>query len=127
MQPMKDILTTWGTVTKVITGTAASVLIIIASANWFQGSAAASVAHDDLMADAAEQHGAIIEQVSEQFAEAAGEDFKASMEAELQRIELALKMYASIRERRSLTPDEQDELEYLKARRLQIRDKLFGQ
>ena len=39
------------------------------------------------------------------------------LESDIQRIELELKMYRSIEERRELTPDEQDRVDYLKGLR----------
>ena len=114
MDKLSKILTTWGTVTKVITGTAATVVILVASASWFQGSGAAEVQHTALEDDF---HAEMSQHISEQTIN--------SLEADLERIELAIKMYAALRERRDLTPDEQDELEYLKARRLQIRERLY--
>jgi len=114
MPTIKEALTTWGTVTKVITGTAATIVVIISSVSWFQPSGRAEAQHLDLQA---EFHSDMEQHTSEQNIN--------GLEAELERIELALKFYANIRERRPLTPDEQDEYEYLKARRLQIRERLF--
>lgn len=61
-----------------------------------------------------EQHGAIVAQVEESREFAASESYRKSVDLELQGINLELKVLRSISERRELTADELDRLEYLK-------------
>lgn len=51
------------------------------------------------------------------------EQIAADVELDLQRVELELKLLRTIAERRPLTPDEQDRLEYLRELRTVLLDK----
>ena len=84
---------------KIAIGTALSIVTAVAGAGvWYDGTQ--QVEHD-------------------QIAEEADKEIHAGgVELNLQQIELELKLYRAIKERRPLTPDEQDRKAYLEALRL---------
>lgn len=110
----KELATTWNKVTGTITGTAAAVVIGIAVVNWFQPRAEAEAQHL-VLAQAADEHAA------QQKYEATRD----SLEAELERVELGLKLWAQIQNERELTPTEELEFSYLLERREQIVERLY--
>ncbi len=113
--PIKDILGKWNMVTKAITGTAATIIVVIAIVSWFEPAAHATA-----------EHSAIRAEVGELFAASGDESYTKGLQAELERVDLAIKVLNGTKERRVLTEDEIADLEYLKARRLQIRERLYG-
>jgi hypothetical protein len=78
-------------------------------------------------ADAATEHEAIRGELAQYAATSEADHHRDALEAELERIELAIKLYHDRAERRPLNADEQEELEYLKTRRRQIRQRLYDQ
>lgn len=107
---------TWKGVATVITSTAAAIVVIYQSVTWFQPAALADLQHAQMKAE------------FEAHAESTADDYaRQSLEAELERVELLIKMLNDRAERRSLTPDEQEELEYARERRRQIRARLYGE
>lgn len=127
MGNLKEVATTWNNITKTITGTVAACVAVAASVAWFQPAQRAEAQHTTIVEGAETALVALSDAIDDQFETVASDQSRQLLEAELERIELALKLFSNIRERRELTHDERDELEYLKARRLQIRRRLFDE
>jgi len=112
--PAKELLTTWNKVTGTIVGTAAAVAIGITTVNWFQPRAQAEA-----------QHIVIAQAADEYYAQQKYDANRESLESELERVELGLKLFAGIQAERDLTPTEQLEFDYLLERREQIVERLY--
>ena len=108
---LKKALTTWGLVTKVITGTAATVVVIFATVNWFQPRAVADSQHEG---------------IAQVIAQSAVDATRDGLEAELERVETKLKLYAAIKSSRELTADEELEFGYLLTRHEEITKRLYA-
>lgn len=113
--PLKDTLTTWNLVTKAIVGTVGTVIALAATINWFQPRATAET-----------QHGAITQSMDMQFAQSKEDATREGLEAELERVETRLKLYADIKSRRTLTPDEELAFGYLLTRHEEITKRLYA-
>jgi hypothetical protein len=114
MPGFKELATTWNKVTGSIVGTAAAVVIAISIVNWFQPRASAE-----------EQHSQISQDADEYYAQAKMDANRDGLESELERIELGLKLFASIQATRDLTPDEELQFGYLLGRHEQIIARLY--
>lgn len=114
MPDFKELATTWNKLTGTVVGTAAAVVIAITVVNWFQPRASAE-----------EQHSEIEQAADEYYAQAKMDANRDSWESELERIELGLKLFASIQATRELTPDEELQFGYLLARHEQIIARLY--
>lgn len=114
MPGFKELATTWNKVTGTIVGTAAAVVIAISVVNWFQPRASAE-----------EQHADIQQSADEYYAQQKMDANREGLEAELERVELALKLFASIQATRDLTPDEDLQMGYLLGRHEQIIARLY--
>ena len=114
MPDLKELATTWNKVTGTVVGTAAAVVIAITIVNWFQPRASAE-----------EQHADIQQSADEYYAQAKMDANRESLESELERIELGLKLFAGIQAARELTPDEELQFGYLLGRHEQILARLY--
>jgi len=123
---VNKLLESWKMITGVITGTVATVAAIYASVTWFQPAAIAEKQHEEIQAGAVAQYENLRTEFEEHSAASEYENYFDKLEAELERIELAIKLYNDRSERRQLNADEQEELEYLRERRRQIRERLYG-
>lgn len=124
---MNKLLESWKMITGVITGTFATVAVIYGAVTWFQPAEVAKAQHDTIVADAAAERAELLMELESYGESTAAEQKRDKLEAELERVELAIKLYNDRSERRTLTPDEQEELEYLRERRRQIRARLYGE
>lgn len=115
MTHFKELATTWNKVTGSIVGTAAAVVIAISIVNWFQPRATAD-----------EQHIQITQAADEYYAQAKTDANREGLEAELERVELGLKLFAGIQAARDLTPDEELQFGYLLGRHEQILSRLYA-
>lgn len=91
-------------------------LLIWTIATGIQSKALAATEHETMIMQTAESIGQITEMV-------AGDALDKSVEDELQRIELEMKLLNSISERRVLTLDEVDRKQYLVDRKIQLKNR----
>ena len=112
---VRTLLTTWNKITVTIVSTAAAITVALATVQWFQPRAVAQ-----------QEHAAIIKAHDESAAQQKQEATRDALEAELERIKLALKFYAQIQSARDLTADEQLEYEYLRERHRQVITRLYA-